>query len=147
LTERLERRFREQAGNPLEFSFVGFLHKRLVPVVLMEAKIESKGGGERLDSESVKRLATLLKGWKIAVTGTQSWMHSQVTAGGVELGEVEAGTLESRLARGSISRARCSTWMETVGGSTCNGPGRRTCGRNRGRAGFSHEFSSCRRSG
>jgi len=41
-----------------------------------------------------------LKGWKIPVTGTESWMHSQVTAGGVELSEVEADTLESRLARG-----------------------------------------------
>ncbi len=100
LVERLSRRFQEQAGKPLEFSFVGFLHKRLVPVVLMAAGIESKGTCERLDPASVKRLVALLKGWEIPVTGTQSWMHSQVTAGGVELSEVEAETLESRLARG-----------------------------------------------
>ncbi|HNY28099.1 MAG TPA: NAD(P)/FAD-dependent oxidoreductase [Candidatus Sumerlaeota bacterium] len=100
LAERLARRFQEQAGKPLEFSFVGFLHKRLVPVVLKESGIESKGPCERLEPAAVKRLAALLKGWKIPVTGTESWMHSQVTAGGVELSEVEADTLESRLARG-----------------------------------------------
>lgn len=100
LAGRLARRFQEQAGKPLEFSFVGFLHKRLVPVVLKESGIELKGGCERLEFAAVKRLAALLKGWKIPVTGTESWMHSQVTAGGVELSEVEADTLESRRARG-----------------------------------------------
>jgi predicted flavoprotein YhiN len=45
-------------------------------------------------------IAGAIKRWRIPVSGTQSWMHAQVTAGGVSTGEIDPGTMESRLAPG-----------------------------------------------
>lgn len=92
------------AGNPqktIDFCFVGLIHKRLIPVLLKVARIENAErpcGG--LSPEEIERLASAMKQWAIPCSGTQSWMFSQVTAGGVDVREVDPVTLESKLASG-----------------------------------------------
>jgi hypothetical protein len=101
LAARIKRRIEAGPEKTVEFSFVGLVHKRLIPVILKEAGIEDHQGrcGD-LSDDQVRRIAAKLKGWEMRAVGTQSWMESQVTAGGVCTGEVNPETMESRLAAG-----------------------------------------------
>ena len=42
-------------------------------------------------------MGLLLQGWTISITGTKGWKEAQVTAGGIDLAEVDLHTMESRL--------------------------------------------------
>ncbi len=101
LTALIEKRIAHDPGKPIDFSFAGFLHKRLIPILLKEAGIhELRRPCGEFPPEALAQLARTFKQWTIPCTGTQSWMFSQVTAGGVDVREVEAATLESKLVPG-----------------------------------------------
>jgi predicted Rossmann fold flavoprotein len=101
LTEALGIRFICRPSKSAEFSLVGMLNKRLIPTVLREAGITdlSRTCGSISQAERAS-LAAILKGWSFQVTGTQSWGQAQVTAGGVDVTEVNPNTMESRLVPG-----------------------------------------------
>jgi predicted Rossmann fold flavoprotein len=101
LAARIQERIAKNPAKPIDFCFVGFLHKRLISVLLRIAGIESlqRPCGELTPAE-IARVAAVLKSWEIPCTGTQSWMFSQVTAGGVDTREVDPVTLESQCAPG-----------------------------------------------
>jgi hypothetical protein len=97
----LMERFCAHPDRSLEFSLVGLIHKRLIAVILREAGIADAGqpcGG--VEWREAGLIAGAIKRWRIPVAGTQSWMHAQVTAGGVSTAEIDPGTMESRLAPG-----------------------------------------------
>jgi hypothetical protein len=45
-------------------------------------------------------LAGLLSAWDLPITGTQPWHRAQVTAGGAVAGEIDPGTLGSKIVPG-----------------------------------------------
>jgi len=97
----LMERFCAHPDRSLEFSLVGLIHKRLIAVILKAAGIADAGqpcGG--VEWREAGLIAGAIKRWRIPVSGTQSWMHAQVTAGGVSTAEIDPGTMESRLAPG-----------------------------------------------
>ncbi|MGG3309577.1 NAD(P)/FAD-dependent oxidoreductase [Paenibacillus lautus] len=83
-------------------SFVGFLHKKLVSVLLKEAKIDQEPNllCQDLSLKTKKIFYKLLKCWEFKVTETQSFEYAQATAGGVATKELVADTLESKLVPG-----------------------------------------------
>jgi predicted Rossmann fold flavoprotein len=97
----IERRIAHNSEKTLEMSFVGLLHKRLIPVVLREAGFHllTSACGQ-MTGEDIDRIAAVLKNWRLRCTGVKSWMYSQVTAGGVEVSEVHSRTMESKVAAG-----------------------------------------------
>ncbi|NQU43357.1 aminoacetone oxidase family FAD-binding enzyme, partial [bacterium] len=97
LTGKIKRRFEIAPHKTAEFALVGFLHKRLIPVVLKSTGVPNLHVPcGSLTEEQVRSIAIFLKDWRMPCTATQSWMYSQVTAGGVDTREVDARTLESR---------------------------------------------------
>ncbi len=97
----LVNRLQQQAHKSAFFSFVGFINKRLVPVILQEAgviDIHKKAGqvttGER------NAILKILQDWRFEVTGTNSWNAAQVTAGGVDVKDINPKTMESKLVPG-----------------------------------------------
>lgn len=54
----------------------------------------------RLTREDRRRLAHTLTEWSIPVTGTRGYNYAEVTAGGVDLSEIDPGTMESRMCAG-----------------------------------------------
>jgi predicted Rossmann fold flavoprotein len=82
----------------LEMSFVGLIHKRLIAAILQEAGFENvhSACGE-LPQKEIHRIAGLMKDWPLRCTGVTSWMFSQVTAGGVDVEEVNPRTMESKI--------------------------------------------------
>lgn len=95
---------RRIAFNPrkaLETSFVGLLHKRLINVILREAGLENaRSACGDLSRKEILRLAARMKDWSLQCTGVKSWMFSQVTAGGVDVAEVDPSTMESKIVPG-----------------------------------------------
>lgn len=101
LEDLLIKRFKTGAKKPLEFNLVGFLNKRLVPVVLKESGItDIKKLSGSVTAEERRRLSDLLLDWRFEVTGTNPWHSAQVTAGGVDVGEINGRTMESKLVPG-----------------------------------------------
>lgn len=97
----LQDRFRQAAGKTLAFSLVGFINKRLIPVLLKEAGFSDlKRPAETLTPGEVERIGTLLTDWRFPVRGTKSWPSAQVTVGGVVTSELNPETMESKLIPG-----------------------------------------------
>ncbi|MBM7614316.1 BaiN/RdsA family NAD(P)/FAD-dependent oxidoreductase [Alkaliphilus hydrothermalis] len=101
LEEILQLRLAYQPERSLDFSFVGLINKKLIPVVLKEAGIQqiSKPARE-VGSKEIKKIVAQLKDWRAEITDTQAWDHAQVTAGGVDVGDIDPKTMESKLVSG-----------------------------------------------
>lgn len=101
LMEMLSKRFSLGAKKSLSFNFVGFLNKKLVPVILKEAGIDdiNKPSGSVTEGER-DRIVKLLRDWRFEVTGTNPWSSAQVTAGGIDVSEINSKTMESKIVSG-----------------------------------------------
>ncbi len=59
-----------------------------------------------LSRDDRRRLVHGLVEWPLEVTGTRGYDHAEVTAGGVDLGEIAPSTMESRVCPGTVPRRR-----------------------------------------
>lgn len=102
--ERLEgivtRRTETLKNRSMPEFFGGILHKKLIPVLLAELSLDENRKAAELKPEEIKKIVQILKGWRIPVMGTKGWKEAQVTAGGVDLAEIDPDTMESKLAPG-----------------------------------------------
>ncbi len=102
MEQYLTARFRQQKAKSISLALVGFLHKRLIPVLLKAAGcVDLNQLSEEISGKQIAALAQILTGWRFRVRGLNGWSNSQVTAGGVAVQEVNRLTLESRLAPGA----------------------------------------------
>jgi predicted Rossmann fold flavoprotein len=97
----LKKRWQISSPKPLDFSLVGLINKRLIPVVLMEAGINDMGRPvANLSAKEQERIIDILTDWRFKIRGTRSWPSAQVTAGGVDTKEINQDTMESKLVEG-----------------------------------------------
>lgn len=86
---------------PLDFSFVGLINKRLINIVLKEAGItDTKMPCSTVTTEKLEAITGKMKKWRFEVVGTQSWSEAQVTAGGLDVRDIDPKTMESRIIPG-----------------------------------------------
>ena len=101
LKDLIDRRVQAGPKKTMEFSFVGLINKRLIPVILAEAGIEDrKRSASSLSDAERERIAEILTDWRFRIRGTKSWPSAQVTAGGIDTREIDPETMESRLVKG-----------------------------------------------
>ncbi|MEL7565047.1 MAG: NAD(P)/FAD-dependent oxidoreductase [Dehalobacterium sp.] len=101
LEKLLAARFQNSSGKTLEFSLVGLINKRLIPVLLKEAGIKDlKSPAVNLSAKELDKIANILTDWRLKVRGTKSWPSAQVTAGGVATKEIHPNTMESKIVPG-----------------------------------------------
>lgn len=101
LRSLLIQRFQQAPEKTVEFSLVGLVNKRLIPVLLKEAGIaDLKAPVAKLSSKDYEKILHILTDWSFKVRGTKSWPSAQVTAGGVNTQEVHPSTMESKLVKG-----------------------------------------------
>lgn len=97
----LEKRFKNMQEKSLDFSMVGFVNKRLIPVLLKQAGIKDiRKPVRELSSADRQKIANILTDWRFKITGTKSWPSAQVTAGGVDTSQIDPLTMESALVKG-----------------------------------------------
>ena len=84
----------------METYLIGILNKALGQLLLKECGISplSKMSDKLRDDEIIK-IAKKIKAWRFDVTGTMPWDNAQVTAGGIELSEINPNTMESKLVK------------------------------------------------
>ena len=97
----LKKRWQISSSKPLDFSLVGLINKRLIPVVLMEAGLnDAERPVASLSAKEQERIIDFLTDWRFKIRGTRSWPSAQVTAGGVDTREINQDTMESKLVKG-----------------------------------------------
>lgn len=88
-------------GRLLEDFLTGRVSKRLGQRLLFHAGIAPLSRrADSLSEAELRRLATLLSGWTLKLTGTQPLAAAQVTAGGAAAEDFDPMTLQSRLIPG-----------------------------------------------
>jgi len=97
LAVKIEERIACAPGKTVEFCFVGLLPKRVIAVLLRESGIpEIQRLCGTLSQDEIRKLCHTMKDWRLQCAGTKSWMDAQVTAGGVDVRDVNSRTLESK---------------------------------------------------
>jgi len=101
LAAYVTKRFQDNPGKTLAFSFVGFINKQLVPVLLKQAGIQDihKKVAE-VTAREREKIIDILQDWRFGVTGTNPWSAAQVTAGGIDVRDVNPQTMESKIVPG-----------------------------------------------
>lgn len=99
--ELIDKRFRTAPEKSVEFSLVGLINKRLIPVILTEAGIRDlKLPVRDLSLKEKESIAEILTDWRIKIRGTKGWTSAQVTAGGVDTRDINPSTMESKIVKG-----------------------------------------------
>lgn len=102
VVEFLEMNWGTFAHRAVGESFTGFLHKKLIPVLLKEADIDRQPQllCQDLSWKTKGIFYRLLKRWEFPVIDTHSFQNAQATVGGIDTAELQEGTLESKLVPG-----------------------------------------------
>ena len=99
--EEITQRFKNSMDKPVDFSLVGLINKKLISALLKEAKIEKQNTIlSQLKDEEIKRIIDLLFNWEFKVLGSKGFEDAQVTAGGIDVNEINSMTMESKLVSG-----------------------------------------------
>lgn len=100
LSEYLKIRFTYMPKKAIEIGLIGLLNKRLIPVILKEAGIDSKKNISQISNEEIDALAEILTDWRFNIIGSKSFDFAQVTAGGIDTREIDGRTMESKIVNG-----------------------------------------------
>ena len=101
MKELIKKRIAFQEEKPLDCNFIGLINKRLIPIILKEAKIKDVNmPSKKLNDIQLNNIARKLKQWRFEVIGTQAWKSAQVTAGGIDVKDLNPTTMESKLIKG-----------------------------------------------
>lgn len=92
-------RFRFGCHKTTEEVLTGMINQKLAYVILQEAKLNPEAPSKHVNEDGMKRIVKLLKGFKLTITGCNTFENAQVSAGGVDTDEVHEATLESKLVK------------------------------------------------
>lgn len=99
--EDVKKRFDRFLDRPVDFSLIGLINKRLISAVLKEVKVEKQNTLVSALSPSERtKLIDLLFDWRFQVTGSKGFEDAQVTAGGIDIQEINNKTMESKIVEG-----------------------------------------------
>lgn len=85
----------------METFLIGILNKNLSYAILKDIGLSPLSRmSDSLSDDELRLIARALKGWKVTVSGFANWDNAQVTSGGINLGEIDSTTLESKIVKG-----------------------------------------------
>lgn len=88
-------------GRTMEDLLTGLLHKRVGQTVLRVAGVTPLTcAADTLTPTECQKIAAVIRGWNIPITGTQGFGGAQVTAGGIDPTDFDPDTLMHRRYRG-----------------------------------------------
>lgn len=100
LDKRLLRDFEENRNRDFCNSLGALLPQKLIPVIVEQSGIEEHKKVNSITKEERKRLAELIKGIRLTLTGKRPIDEAIVTSGGVTVTEINPSTMESKLTKG-----------------------------------------------
>ena len=96
----LKNLFREQAKKQIGTALRDLLPIRVINVLLEQSKINPTSRCAEVSKANIRRLTEALHGLATKVTGTLGFTKAEVTAGGVNLLEIDSKTMESKCQSG-----------------------------------------------
>ena len=100
LDERLMRDIKGFPNKTLNNLLKGLLPERLITICLEYADINGDKKSNQITAEERKRLRVWLKDFRLEITGHRPIAEAIITAGGVDIREVNPRTLESHIVKG-----------------------------------------------
>lgn len=100
LDARLRRDFEKRCHEPLASVLRGLLPGQLISICLRETGINGKLEAGMIPSRQRKKLLHWLKNFRLEISGFRGFDEAIVTAGGVDLREVDPKTMQSKLVSG-----------------------------------------------
>ncbi len=100
LDERLLRDLAERSNQDFDNLLGGLVPKSMIPVLVRRTGIPADTKAHSVTKEQRRRLLETLKAFEITVTGPRGVEEAIVTSGGVKVGEVDPGTMASKLLPG-----------------------------------------------
>ena len=97
LDARLRRDFRKFSGRKLKNALHELLPQKLIPVIIDLSSLDPDKQVDHIEHEERHRLVSMLKGLPLDISGSLGFKWSIVTSGGIELKEIEPGTLKSKI--------------------------------------------------
>jgi len=98
LDERILRDFAKEKNKEFKNSLDDLLPKKMIPVIVDLLNIDKKVN--EITKEERRKLVELLKRFKLEVTGFRPVEEAIITAGGVNIKEINPKTMESKLVKG-----------------------------------------------
>ena len=100
LDARIQRDFQQYSRKQLLNGLKDLLPQRLIPVVLDMAYLDEEKFINQISKEERQRLLDTLKRFVVPITATRPLAEAIVTAGGVDVKEINPKTMESKLVGG-----------------------------------------------
>lgn len=98
LDERIQRDFLKEKNKEFKNSLDNLLPKKMIPVIVDLLKIDKKVNA--VTKEERRQLVKLLKRFEIEITGFRPVEEAIITAGGINIKEINPKTMESKLVKG-----------------------------------------------
>ena len=98
--ELLSKRAECRGKRPAEAWLLGLFPEKLIPVLLKRGQIGKNRQAGTLTREELRQLAEVIEEFRVPIVGTNDYAQAQVCTGGVEVGQVDPETMESRLLPG-----------------------------------------------
>lgn len=99
LDERILRDFDEEKNKSFKNSLDKLLPKKLIPVVVMLSGIEGNKKVNEITRIERQKLVKLLKEFELTLTGLRGFNEAIITQGGVNVKEINPGTMESKIVK------------------------------------------------
>lgn len=100
LDARLIRDFTKRSKEPFSSVLRGLMAKEMVPVCIAGTKIPANKQANQISADERKKLLNWLKDLRFHITGPRPMDEAIVTAGGVDLKEIDPKTMESKIVSG-----------------------------------------------
>lgn len=99
LDHRILRDFEENKNKQFKNSLGKLFPSKLIPVMIYLGGIDAEKKVNEVSREERRRFVTLTKNLEMTVTGLRGFQEAIITRGGVDVKEIDPGTMESRLIR------------------------------------------------
>lgn len=100
LDRRILRDFEENQNRQFKNAVGGLFPNRLIPVMIEVSGIPADKPVNEITKEERKRFVSVIKNWRLEITGTRDYQEAIITRGGVNVKEVNPSTMESKKVKG-----------------------------------------------
>jgi len=99
LTEIIKKNLNQKSSKPIEIWFLGFLHKKLIPLILEKTNLQNKKLSQ-ISLKEVEKIVFILKNFSFSINGSNGYKGAEVATGGVSTKEINPQNLESKKSKG-----------------------------------------------
>lgn len=100
LDQRVLRDFEENHNRQFKNAIIKLFPTKLIPVMLELGGIDPEKKVNSIEKEERKQFVHLIKHFRMTLTGLRDYPEAIITKGGVNVKEIDPGTMESKLVKG-----------------------------------------------